>query len=191
MAEWLQSVLGQNTLLTGGLTLALLGLAAVWLRDVPGKLLGWAKHFLITTLTVDSRDELMFPALVEYMDSRESLRRLNNFTARAVRQGTAYQSLHDELQQGVHGIAVPLVEPGGRCQASLAILVPSLRASALPALRKAPIFDTRRPRRHSVLMRARPVSVERDGEALHAHSCHLMPPFGRLTPELGGRCAPG
>lgn len=48
-----------------------------------------------------------------------------------------YAISHDELQQGVHGIAVPLVEPGGRCQASLAILVPSLRASALPALRKA------------------------------------------------------
>ena len=43
----------------------------------------------------------MFPALVEYMDSRDALRRLNNFTVRTVReQGTAYQSLHDELQQG-------------------------------------------------------------------------------------------
>jgi len=48
----------------------------------------------------------MFPALVEYMDSRESLRRLNNFTARAVRQGTAYQSLHDELQQGGRPLTV-------------------------------------------------------------------------------------
>ena len=88
----------------------MLGLVAVWLRDVPGKLFGWAKHFLITTLTVDSRDELMFPALVEYMDSRESLRRLNNFTARAVRQGTSYQSLHDELQQG--GRPLTVLSPG-------------------------------------------------------------------------------
>lgn len=48
-----------------------------------------------------------------------------------------YAISHDELQQGVQGIAVPLVEAGGRCQASLAILVPSLRAAALPALRKA------------------------------------------------------
>ena len=110
MGEWLQSVLGSNTLLSGGLTLALLGLAAVWLRDFPGKVFGWAKHFLITTLTVDSRDELMFPALVEYMDSRESLRRLNNFTARAVRQGTSYQSLHDELQQG--GRPLTVLSPG-------------------------------------------------------------------------------
>ena len=89
MDDWLQSIFGSSSVLAGGLTLALVGLAAVWLREVPGKVFGWAKHFLITTLTVDSRDELMFPALDEYMDSRESLRRLNNFTARAVRQGTA------------------------------------------------------------------------------------------------------
>ena len=71
MAEWLEGIFGANTVLTGGLTLALLGLLVVWLRELPGKVFGWAKHFLITTLTVDSRDELMFPALVEYMDSRE------------------------------------------------------------------------------------------------------------------------
>ena len=87
MGEWLQGIFGTNTVLAGGLTLALLGLAAVWLREVPGKVFGWAKHFLVTTLTVDSRDELMFPALVEYMDSRDALRRLNNFTVRAVRAG--------------------------------------------------------------------------------------------------------
>src|SRR5262245_54521117 len=100
MTDWLEGIFGSSSVLTAGITVALLGLAAVWLREVPGKIFGWAKHFLITTLTVDSRDELMFPALIEYMDSRESMRRLNNFTARAVRQGTAYQSLHDELQQG-------------------------------------------------------------------------------------------
>jgi len=111
VTEWLQTVFGQNTLLSGGLTLALLGLVAVWLRDVPGKLFGWAKHFLITTLTVDSRDELMFPALVEYMDSRDALRRLNNFTVRAVRTNTSsYQSLQDELQQG--GRPATVFSPG-------------------------------------------------------------------------------
>jgi chaperone BCS1 len=110
MGEWLQGVFGSSAVLSGGLTLALLGLLVVWLREVPGKVFGWAKHFLITTLTVDSRDERMFPALVEYMDSRESLRRLNNFTARAVRQGTAYQSLHDELQQG--GKPLTVLSPG-------------------------------------------------------------------------------
>ena len=71
----------------------------------------WAKHFLITTLTVDSREELMFPALVEYMDSREVLRRINNFTVRTVRQqSSTYQSLADELQQG--GRPAPVFSPG-------------------------------------------------------------------------------
>ncbi len=79
----------------------MIGIAAVWLRDLPGKFTAWAKQFLVTTLTVDSRDELMFPALVEYMDSRDALRRINNFTVRAVReQSSSYQSLSDELQQG-------------------------------------------------------------------------------------------
>src|SRR5512147_1876927 len=108
--EWLEGLLGGNAVVTGGAALALFGLLAVWLRDVPGKVLGWAKHFFVSTLTVDSRDELMFPALVEYMDSREALRRLNNFTARAVRQGTSYQSLHDELQQG--GRPLTVLSPG-------------------------------------------------------------------------------
>lgn len=110
MIESLQSFLGGNQLVSGGATLALLGLAAIWLRDVPAKVLGWAKHFLVTTLTVDSRDELMFPALVEYMDSRDALRRINNFTVRAVRQGTAYQSLNEELQQG--GKPATVFSPG-------------------------------------------------------------------------------
>jgi chaperone BCS1 len=101
MFDTLTSALGSNQLLSGGVALALLGVAAMWLRDVPGKFAAWAKHFLVTTLTVDSREELMFPALVEYMDSRDALRRLNNFTVRAVRTNTSsYQSLHDELQQG-------------------------------------------------------------------------------------------
>jgi mitochondrial chaperone BCS1 len=99
--ESLQSVLASNQLVSGGAALAVIGIAAVWLRDLPGKFTAWAKQFLVTTLTVDSRDELMFPALVEYMDSRDALRRINNFTVRAVReQSSSYQSLSDELQQG-------------------------------------------------------------------------------------------
>jgi len=83
----------------------------MWLRDVPAKFAAWAKHFFVTTLTVDSRDELMFPALVEYMDSRDALRRLNNFTVRAVRTNTSsYQSLQDELQQG--GRPATVFSPG-------------------------------------------------------------------------------
>jgi chaperone BCS1 len=110
MLESIQAALGGNTLVASGILLGALGLLAVWLRELPGKFLAWAKHFFVTTVTVDSRDELMFPALVEYMDSRETLRQINNFTARAVRQGTAWQSLHDELQQG--GRPVTVLSPG-------------------------------------------------------------------------------
>ena len=63
--DWLEGLLGGNAVVTGGATLALFGLLAVWLRDVPAKVVAWAKHFFVSTLTVDSRDELMFPALVE------------------------------------------------------------------------------------------------------------------------------
>lgn len=45
-----------------------------------------------------------------------------------------YAISHDELQMGVHGVAAPLIEPDGRCNAGLAILVPSSRADTLPAL---------------------------------------------------------
>ena len=101
MLESLQATFASNHLLSGGAALAVVGLTAMWLRELPGKVAGWAKHFFVTTLTVDSRDEIMFPALVEYMDSREALRRLNNFTVRTVReQSSTYQSLTDELQQG-------------------------------------------------------------------------------------------
>ncbi len=111
MVESLQSVFASNPLLSGGTTLALVGILAMWLREVPAKMAAWAKHFLVTTLTVDSRDELMFPALVEYMDSRDALRRINNFTVRTVRQqSSTYQSLQDELQQG--GRPAALFSPG-------------------------------------------------------------------------------
>jgi chaperone BCS1 len=109
--EALQSAFASNPLLSGGTTLAVVGILAMWLREVPGKVAAWAKHFLIATLTVDSREELMFPALVEYMDSREVLRRINNFTVRTVRQqSSTYQSLQDELQQG--GRPAPIFSPG-------------------------------------------------------------------------------
>ncbi|MFO1398945.1 MAG: AAA family ATPase [Burkholderiales bacterium] len=111
MFETLQSAFASNQLVSGGAALALVGLAAVWLREVPAKFFAWARHFLVTTLTVDSRDELMFPALVEYMDSRDALRRINNFTVRAAReQSSSYQSLADELQQG--GRPAPQFSPG-------------------------------------------------------------------------------
>lgn len=80
--------------------LAAAGALAFWLRDVPGLLVSWLKRFVISTLTVDSRDEFLFSALVEYMDSHPSLRQVNQFTARSVRQGTAYQSLEEDLRAG-------------------------------------------------------------------------------------------
>ncbi len=111
MLDSIATTPGSNALLSGGLTLAILGIAAMWLRDVPAKFAKWARHFVVTTVTVDSRDELLFPALVEYMDSREALRRINNFTVRAVRTNTSsYQSLHDELQQG--GRPATVLSPG-------------------------------------------------------------------------------
>jgi chaperone BCS1 len=109
--ESLSSAFAANQLVSGGVVLAALGVAAMWLRDLPAKFAAWSKHFFVTTLTVDSREELLFPALVEYMDTREPLRRLNNFTMRAVRdQGSSYQSLNDELQQG--GRPRTAVSPG-------------------------------------------------------------------------------
>ncbi len=111
MIDALQAALTSNQLFSGGIVLALIGLAAMWLRELPGKFTGWAKHFFVTTLTLDSRDELLFPAMVEYMDTRDALRRINNFTVRAVRQSTStYQSLHDELQQG--GRPATVLSPG-------------------------------------------------------------------------------
>jgi chaperone BCS1 len=111
MIETLQAALASNTLFSGGIMLALIGLVAMWLRELPGRFAGWAKHFFVTTLTVDSRDELLFPALVEHMDTRDALRRINNFTVRAVRQSTSsYQTLHDELQQG--GRPATVLSPG-------------------------------------------------------------------------------
>lgn len=45
-----------------------------------------------------------------------------------------YAVSHDELQMGVHGVATPLLTRDGRCLASLAILVPSTRATGLSSL---------------------------------------------------------
>jgi chaperone BCS1 len=111
MFESIGAVVSSNAFVSGGVTLALIGVAAMWLRQAPARIAAWAKHLFITTLTVDSRDELMFSALIEYMDSRDALRRINNFTVRAVRTtNSGYQSLHDELQQG--GRPATLLSPG-------------------------------------------------------------------------------
>jgi mitochondrial chaperone BCS1 len=80
--------------------LAAAGAFAFWLKDLPGLAIGWAKRFFITTMSVDSRDEFLFSALVEYMDVHPSLKRINQFTAKSVRRGTQYQNLEDDLRAG-------------------------------------------------------------------------------------------
>lgn len=80
--------------------LAAAGALAYWLKDVPGLAASWARRFFISTLSVDSRDEFLFSALIEYMDTHPALRGVNQFTARSVRQGSAYQSLDEDLRSG-------------------------------------------------------------------------------------------
>ena len=100
MVESLQSLLSPNQFFSGGRVLGLIGIVAVWFREVPKTFFNWAKQFFVTTLSFDSRDELLFSTLVEYMHEKDVLRRINNFTVRKVRQGPEYQTLQDELQQG-------------------------------------------------------------------------------------------
>ena len=94
MDSLLHSPIGQAALL------AVAGAIAFWLRDVPGLVIAWLRRFAISTLTVDSRDEFLFSALVEYMDAHPALRQVNQFTARSVRRGTAHQSLEEDLRAG-------------------------------------------------------------------------------------------
>jgi DNA-binding IclR family transcriptional regulator len=73
----------------------------------------------------------MSPALVDRI-----LRRRDNADAvrrqlEGVRQ-LGYSLSHDELQQGVHGLAVPVLDGTEHAVASLAILVPVTRANGLP-----------------------------------------------------------
>jgi IclR family pca regulon transcriptional regulator len=49
----------------------------------------------------------------------------------AATRTTGYSISHDELQLGVHGVAVPLRETEDRCDLSLGILVPSSRSDLL------------------------------------------------------------
>ena len=100
MLETLHAAFAGNAFFSGGLLLGVLGMLAMWLRDIPGKVASWGRQFFVVTLNFDSRDELMFTTLVEYMHAQDALRGSHNFTVRAVRQGPAYQNLADELQQG-------------------------------------------------------------------------------------------
>ena len=77
-------------------------------------------------------------ALLAFMGEpavERALKRVENTTTvrrqlDAVRQ-LGYELSHDELQQGVHGLAVPVVGDGGVAVASMAVLVPATRAGNL------------------------------------------------------------
>ena len=84
------------------MVLGALGLLAVWLRDVPRHFWSVFKRNFISTLTFDNRDELMFATLVEYMNAKDVLRGINQFTVRGVRQSSAYSSFADDIRQGAY-----------------------------------------------------------------------------------------
>jgi len=64
--------------------------------------------------------------VVRSADSPDSLRRQLD----GVRQ-LGYALSHDELQQGVHGIAVPVLDRPDHALASLAVIVPTPRAAGI------------------------------------------------------------
>jgi mitochondrial chaperone BCS1 len=76
------------------------GAVAIWAKNLPGLLLGWLRRFFVSTITVDSRDDFLFSAFVEYMDAHPGLRNVNQFTAKSVRRGTEYQNIADDLRAG-------------------------------------------------------------------------------------------
>jgi len=80
-----------------------------------------ARHFLITTLAVDSREELMFRALGRVHGQPRGAAADQQLTVRTVRQqSSTYQSLQDELQQG--GRPAPIFSPArvSTCSSSMA-----------------------------------------------------------------------
>lgn len=102
MLESLSALFAANQFFSGGVVLGALGLLAVWLRDVPRHFWSVFKRNFISTLTFDNRDELMFATLVEYMNAKDVLRGINQFTVRGVRQSSAYSSFADDIRQGAY-----------------------------------------------------------------------------------------
>jgi chaperone BCS1 len=98
--DWVQTLFASNAIVSGGFALGLLGLLALWLRSLPKHLWSLIRRELVSTLTFDSRDPLMFATLVEYMDSRDALRGINQFTVRSVKQSSEYTSFAEDVRQG-------------------------------------------------------------------------------------------
>lgn len=102
MFESIAAAISSSPVLSGALALGVAGLLALWLREVPKLVWSQFKRLFFSTLIFDNRDELMFTTLVEYMDSREALRGINQFTVRGVRQSSGYSSFADDLRQGAY-----------------------------------------------------------------------------------------
>ena len=102
MIESLQALFTSNAIVSGGFALGVLGVLALWLRSVPKHLWSVLRRELVSTLAFDNRDPLMFATLVEYMDSRDVLRGINQFTVRGVKQSSDYTSFAEDVRQGLH-----------------------------------------------------------------------------------------
>lgn len=102
MFDSVATAFSANQFFSGGLLLGALGLAAVWLRNVPKHLWSLFKRGFVSTLTFDNRDDLIFTTLVEYMDAKDVLRGINQFTVRGVRQSSGYSSFADDIRQGAY-----------------------------------------------------------------------------------------
>ena len=70
------------------------------------------------------------PTIAEHLVRRSDKPDALGRQLESVRQ-LGYALSHDELQQGVHGIAVPVLSASGTAAASLAVLVPTDRASGI------------------------------------------------------------
>ncbi|WP_336508218.1 IclR family transcriptional regulator [Agrobacterium tumefaciens] len=81
------------------------------------------------------QDEKHIERVLKNADDPEAARKRISLT-----RAEGFAISHDELQLGVHGVAVPVIEQGGRCEASLGILVPATRSEVLPSLVK-PLLD--------------------------------------------------
>jgi len=102
MFDSVSAALASNQFFSGGVLLGALGLAALWLRNVPKHLWSLFKRSFVSTLTFDNRDDLIFTTLVEYMDAKDVLRGINQFTVRGVRQSSGYSSFADDIRQGAY-----------------------------------------------------------------------------------------
>ncbi|WP_413188767.1 IclR family transcriptional regulator [Paraburkholderia sacchari] len=119
------------------------GLDAIVIDQVPGGI----KHLVRVEHTPGSRHPLCRGAsgwaLLAYQPEKivhrfGKLHDCNDdMLARLDQVRTAgYAESHDELQLGVHGIAAPLFGKDGSCEASIAVLVPSVRAAAISGFRQ-------------------------------------------------------